>query len=78
MTGLQKNILPRFLRPCQTGLPRSQLVEVLLREGVGKAASEQLISLPATEVTKAKNKLTPREQHATTVADACAERDKYI
>jgi hypothetical protein len=58
------------------GLPRGQLLEVLLTEEFGEI-SEQLISLPSSEITKERNKWTRREKHPAAVADSCVVREAY-
>ena len=58
-------------------LPRTQLLEVLLTEEFGEEISEQLISLPSSEITKERNKRARREKHAAVVADSHAAREAY-
>ena len=59
-------------------LPRGQLVEILLKEEFGGPISEQLISLPSSEIAKERRKGTRRDNHAIAVAEACGTREEYI
>ena len=59
-------------------LLRGQLIDVLLREEFGGEISEQLISLPSSEIAKERNKQARRNKHATAIADSRAGQEAYV
>ena len=59
-------------------LLRGQLIDVLLREEFGGNISEQLISLPSSEIAKERNKQARRNKHVAAIADSRAGQETYI
>jgi len=59
-------------------LPCSELVEALLREEFGHPISEQLISLPSSEIAKEKSKCARCEKHTLAVAEAHETREECV
>jgi len=59
-------------------LPRSELVEALLREEFGRQISKQLISLPSLVIAKEKSKHVRREKRTLAVTEAHETREECV
>ena len=69
-------LLPR--NPTDPALPRTELVEALLREEFGHPILEQLTSLPSSETGEEKSKYARREKHVLAVAEAREIREECV